>query len=482
MVLTQIRYGFATNSSSSHSVILADYPESDSRVPGDFSYQWDEFVLASEQAKRDYFFVQCRDHFENTSDWDEFVYLVKPSAELLVKVPTWWRDGDMEWPGSVDHESVGLVYARTLDEVRNLLEWLDDPRITILGGNDNTEYDFCIPGVEFSPSELTQMICRKESRGKVFFNPRNGTKIHFFDSPINFDEYIASAPELVDIKLTDWCDLACKFCYQDSTKKGLHAPFEAIKAIIDDLSRAGVFEVALGGGEPMSHPQFGQILRYCVSKNIVPNFTTKNYKALVSPEFKEYADICGSVGISIATPDDVADLMQYDDKIAVHSSKLSLQVAMGAQSPGDFASMLMMLEEARAFRGLIMLGYKDTGRGHRAKGNRWYEPGRVDGDDPIKMFKTFLSRRRKALPWGGEMPLSMDTEMVRSTSELLVKHDVRSELYMKNEGRVSCYIDAVSMRIAPSSYCADSLYRDYNVNIMNIWPEMSEEYYELTKD
>lgn len=476
MYLTQIRYGFATNSSSSHSVILADTPQRDRDVPDDFGYGWDTFILASEQAKRDYIFVACRDAFEGTDDWNEFVFLLNPS-EALLQQEEGWRG--LEYPGYIDHESAAMMSTSTIEGLKELIKWAENPRVAILGGNDNTDYDFGIPGVEFSPWDLRNMIRRDEARGSVFFDPHRGTKIHLFDEPINFDTYIAAAPELVDIKLTDWCDLACKFCYQDSTKKGLHAPLSAIKGIIDDLAAAGVFEVALGGGEPMAHPNFGEILDYCKTKHIRPNFTTRNYKALTTPEFKTYAQKCGSVGISIATPNDVADLMQYHDQMTVYNC--SLQVAMGAQSAEDFASMLALIDDANHFSGMILLGYKDTGRGHRAKGNRWYGPDRVDGADPIEMYKAFLAARKAKHQWGYGMPLSMDTEMVRSTEGLLAKHGVNAKLYMKNEGRVSCYIDAVTMRIAPSSYCDEKLYRDYNFNTMVIWPEMSEEYYELTK-
>jgi hypothetical protein len=97
------------------------------------------------------------------------------------------------------------------------------------------------------------------------------------------------------------------------------------------------------------------------------------------------------------------------------------------------------------------------------------------------MFKTFQANRRRIHKWGPFMTLSMDTEMVRSTETFLAKHGIKAELYMRNEGRVSCYIDAVAMTIAPSSYCDEKLYRDYNFNVMDIWPEMSEDYYELTK-
>lgn len=480
MFLTQIRYSFATNSSSSHSVILADRPQHDSDVPDDFGYGWDTFILGSEQAKRDYIFVACRDAFVGKPEWDEFLFLLNPSPEALVKEDSW--RGEQSFPGYIDHESAGMMSASTIDGVKSLIEWAKNPRIAILGGNDNTPYDFGIPGVEFSPWELSHMVRRDEARGSVFFDRYHGTKIHLFDSPIDFDTYIASAPELVDIKLTDWCDLACKFCYQDSTKKGQHAPLSAIKRIIDDLAAVKTFEVALGGGEPMSHPDFYEILEYCLEKDVKPNFTTRNYAALKTEDFSKYAEKCGSIGISIATPKDVEELLVHLQDTLVPSWKLSLQVAMGAQSAEEFQQMLTLLEPVRSVKGLIMLDYKDVGRGHRAKGNRWYSDARVDGTDPIGMYKTFLENRRRNNKFSGGMHLSMDTEMVRATKGLLEKHDVNSKLYMENEGRVSCYIDAVAMTVAPSSYCPESWYRDYNFNIMDIWPEMSEDYYELTKN
>ena len=479
MFLSQVRYGFATNSSSSHSVILASTPQRDEDVPHDFGYGWDNFILASVEAKRDYFFVSSRDHFEGTPEWEEFVALVNPSPELLTEENYW---GGVRFPGYIDHESASMISASTIEGVKAVLHWLDQPRVTILGGNDNETYDFGIQGIQFEPWDLRHMKHRQEARGSVYFDRSNGTKLHFFDRPINFDEYIASAPELVDIKVTDWCDLACRFCYQDSTNKGKHAPFQALKAIIDDLAEAGVFEVALGGGEPMSHPQFIDLLEYCDLKGIVPNFTTKNYAALAEQRFSQYAKWCGSIGVSVATPEDVSKFLEVADLITCPTRQISLQVAMGAQTAEQFQEMLDMLKGSKSFSGLILLGYKNTGRGQRAKGNLWYEDGRVDGQDPISMFRSFQKLFRSQNAWYPVPSLSMDTEMVRSCEQHLARNGVRPELYMKNEGRVSCYIDAVSMRIAPSSYCDGGLYRDYNFNVMHIWPEMSEEYHELTKD
>lgn len=482
MYLKQFRHGFATNSSSSHSVILADTPQADDDADN-FEYGWNNFILASDQAKRDYLFVQSRDSFLGTPEWDEFVALVSPSPDALIPERDSWRGQDA-LPGYVDHDSAGLVAASTLDGVRAVLEWLENPRITVLGGNDNEEYDFGIPGVTFDPWDLHNYRSRPEHGGTVYFNPRNGDKLHFFREQVNFDNYIATAPELVDIKLTDWCDLGCKFCYQDSTRKGLHAPYQVISRTLMDLSLNNVFEVALGGGEPMAHPDFARILDKCLELDIVPNFTTRNYKALSTPEFAAYADKCGSIGVSIATPADVAELMAVEDLITVDRRKLSLQVAMGAQSPEDFESMLALLAETNAFSGVILLGYKDVGRGHRAKGQRWYDDSRLDSAaDPIAMFQKFAAGRR-ATQYPNRrysMTLSMDTEMVRSTQEYLRRAGVNPVLFMKHEGRVSCYIDAVTLRIAPSSYCGEDKYRSYQYDLIEIWQPMAEAYLAETR-
>lgn len=479
MFLKQFRHGFATNSSSAHSVILAQHPQQDSSVPGSYEYGWQNFILGSRQEKRNYLFQQTRSHFEDTPLWDRYVALVQPDAEALVPQRSW--RGEPELPGYVDHESVGIVGGATLEGIEETLQWLDHPRVVITGGNDNDTHEFNIPGVPFSSWELNRFKLREEPQGRVYFNPANGDKLHFFHEDTDFSTYIASAPELVDIKLTDWCDLACKFCYQDSTKKGQHAPYQAINRILMDLSAAGVFEVALGGGEPMAHPEFSIILQRCKELGIVPNFTTRNYEALATERFAEFAKQCGSIGVSIATPDDVAALMAIEDKITVYRDKLTLQVAMGAQSHADFQSMLTMLEETDKFSGLIMLGYKDVGRGHRAKGNRWYQDGNLLQGDVIGMAKSFL-KGTKERSWDDEAwTFSMDTQMARDTKNMLEHHGISPLLYLENEGRVSCYIDAVTLRIAPSSYCEADLYRDYNFNLMDIWPEMAEDYLNKTR-
>jgi len=88
-------------------------------------------------------------------------------------------------------------------------------------------------------------------------------------------------PETVDIQVTNWCDQGCSYCYMSSTTKGKHAPKELLTGVIQGLD-APPYQIAFGGGEPTSHPDFPWFLKYAREHDVVPNYTTAG--ALVRDE------------------------------------------------------------------------------------------------------------------------------------------------------------------------------------------------------
>jgi hypothetical protein len=94
----------------------------------------------------------------------------------------------------------------------------------------------------------------------------DGTKVRTWHG-----EARAEFPESVDLKITDYCDAGCAYCHESSTVRGKHAELHDITRFIDDLPR-GV-ELAIGGGDPFSHPQLELILRQAVQRGLVPNIT-----------------------------------------------------------------------------------------------------------------------------------------------------------------------------------------------------------------
>jgi organic radical activating enzyme len=84
-------------------------------------------------------------------------------------------------------------------------------------------------------------------------------------------------PEFYDIKITDFCEGMCKYCYQSSSKKGKH-----VKNLVKKFNNffgnmtpnQRPFQVAIGGGEPTSHPEFIELLEASTKLGIMPNYTT----------------------------------------------------------------------------------------------------------------------------------------------------------------------------------------------------------------
>jgi len=106
-------------------------------------------------------------------------------------------------------------------------------------------------------------------------------------------------PEFYDVKITDYCKGGCPWCYQDSTKRGLHYEncVEKINQFFGPMTaNQRPFQVAIGGGEPTSHPDFENILKAFHDLGICPNFTTNG---MFGEEVYQWAsDYCGGVAIS----------------------------------------------------------------------------------------------------------------------------------------------------------------------------------------
>lgn len=106
-------------------------------------------------------------------------------------------------------------------------------------------------------------------------------------------------PESVHLQLNNVCNLRCPSCYV-----GLHAtdegglPLERIRTLIDEWARMGVFQLALGGGEPLMSPSLVQIARYARENGIVPNVTT-NGKLITEKLIDEVAASLGEIRLSL---------------------------------------------------------------------------------------------------------------------------------------------------------------------------------------
>jgi len=87
-----------------------------------------------------------------------------------------------------------------------------------------------------------------------------------------------AAPETIHFSVTGRCDQVCAGCFYSarpgSDVAAEHAPLSLFEKVIHEASQAKVFQIALGGGEPLLHPRLVDMARLARAQGIVPNLTT----------------------------------------------------------------------------------------------------------------------------------------------------------------------------------------------------------------
>lgn len=440
MKIHNIRVGFATNSSSTHS--MAFMPNESDRLVESEAFGWEDFVAASSEAKAKWLAYHLMATASHTC-----------GGAVASVLAQHWLGFEPHPEGYLDHQSRIRIpndwNGKGIDAgfFKELRDFVLQPGLVVLGGNDNED---CSEGDINYRSALcpivgsnvsNDIVARKDSRGYwTVFDRTDGAKfrVSFGNQDIApvTDDQKSDAPELIDVKITDHCPFECSFCYQGSTKKGQHAQSGWIYNIQAACARLKVFEVALGGGEPTLHPDFVGILQGFRRYGVVPNFTTRNMAWLRDPEkCREIMAHAGSWAFSTENPEDIGKLhallvsQGYDRK---HFP--SVQYIIGVGNPYAFESVVKACQNA-GFK-LTLLGAKDTGRGKEKSWERF---------DWIKVMKE--ATKDSGFAFG------IDTALVQQYRAEIKKARIPEWCYHTHEGKFSMYIDAVEGKISPSSYC-----------------------------
>lgn len=219
--LLNVRLGFANNSSSSHSIVFlrnTNRAEELDTDPDNYEFGWDEFTASSKRTKENYLIATVGAQLKD---------LVGDNTARIVLGHLFGRStSDMRLDGYVDHQSALIIpedfHGRSIDiEYFNELSAVllrDD--VAVLGGNDNEENThplssdtagraLSVPDDSYSNG----WVARKDGSTWAFFHRPTGNKIRFsFEDNVVYEK--SSLPELVDVKITDYCPYGCEFCYQ----------------------------------------------------------------------------------------------------------------------------------------------------------------------------------------------------------------------------------------------------------------------------
>lgn len=283
----------------------------------------------------------------------------------------------------------------------------------------------------------------------VLQNQETGDIIRFSFSNEN-ETKKSQFPTLIDLKITDSCNIGCPFCYQSSTDNEKHArlntSWEEQKAgkvsfshLLTVLKNMGVLEIVIGGGEPTQHPQIYSALHNIKQMGFVSGITTKNYRLGSQSNFKQIIQNIDTIAVSCNTPEEVERAKALHDDIfalnVVHKVKMPAFYVQNILGLTSLEKLKQFLDTCRKndLTNVTLLGYKDFGFGKNIKSKE------IDASwiDLVK---------------DSGLNIGIDSVVVSRWKEELLKKGIRKEYLVEGEGKFSMYVDAVEQTISASSF------------------------------
>lgn len=276
----------------------------------------------------------------------------------------------------------------------------------------------------------------------------DGTKIRY-----NKEDHLdAEFPESIDIKITNCCDRKCHQCHEQSTPDGIHANLK--HPILESLKP--YTELAIGGGNPLSHPDLIPFLARMKEKNIICNMTVNivhfvnNYDLLLGMSKN---GLIHGLGISIGSYIE----KKHVDMVASFPNAV-VHVIAGMIIDQDLTCLYDHNIK------LLILGYKDFGR----------------GKDYYKQYSPFIQKNIEHLE--SIMPELIKKFSVISFDNLAIKQlHVQDHLdeeqwkscYMGDDGEFTMYIDLVKEEYAISSVSPRKPL--FSNNIVDVFKEVKKQ-------
>lgn len=261
----------------------------------------------------------------------------------------------------------------------------------------------------------------------------DGTKIRKND----LDSFEPEYPESMDIKITNSCDRMCSFCHEASVPNGVHGDILNLP-FLDSLMP--YTELAIGGGNPLSHPDLVPFLQQLKERNLIPNMTVHQYhfirnKTLLR-ELTEQGFLYG-LGVSYNPGTGDLDIDEFINAIKEFPNAV-VHVINGVCSPEDLSKL-----SGHGLK-ILILGYKDFRRGVE-----FHSDNKIHVEANLKSMKERLSTIVSE-QWF--RVVSFDNLAIRQLDvRSLMSEEEWSQFYMGDDGGFTMYVDAVSGEYAVCS-------------------------------
>lgn len=255
----------------------------------------------------------------------------------------------------------------------------------------------------------------------------DGTKVRYTkDGESPSPEY----PESMDLKITNRCDLGCPMCAEQSSPDGAHADLN--DPLLDSIRP--YTELAIGGGNPLAHPDLNNFLHRMQNQSVICNLTVNAVHFLNNIQFLKMLcnqKLIHGLGISIPEhiPDGLLDELKMFPNAVIHT--------IAGVTPWTVYEAL-----ADHDLNLLILGLK-------AKGNGW----KYIYNDTLHVAQNLCDLKHNLLNLRHRFKaVAFDNLAVTQLSlRELLSPDEFDELYMGDDGEFTMYIDLVAGKYGKSS-------------------------------
>lgn len=257
----------------------------------------------------------------------------------------------------------------------------------------------------------------------------DGTKIRWNDK----DSFNPVKPESIDLKITNKCNMGCGMCHENSTPDGKHGDILNLP-FIDTMFPYS--EVAIGGGNPLTHPDLIEFLERLKERKIIASMTVNQMHFMQNIDLiKELTDnkLIYGLGISYIGgrhSNCIEAIKQFPNAVVHVINGIVNMDSLEALANNDLK--------------ILILGYKDFRRGKTL----YDECG-----SQIDYLKSqFYNMLPKIVNDGWFKCISFDNLAIKQLEpkRLMSDEDYKS-FFMGIDGEYTMYVDAVNRQFAKSS-------------------------------
>ena len=276
---------------------------------------------------------------------------------------------------------------------------------------------------------MTSLIGQVKNGNYIMQLWSDGTKIRFN----NEDYFEPENVESIDLKITNMCNMECGMCHENSTPDGKHGDILNLP-FIDTMFPYS--EVAIGGGNPLTHPDLIEFLERLKERKIIASMTVNQMHFMQNIDLlKELTDkkLIYGLGISYIGgrhENCIEAIKQFPNAVVHVINGIVHMDSLEALAHNDLK--------------ILVLGYKEFRRGKAL-----YDECGSEIDSLKSQFYDMLP---KIVNDGWFKCISFDNLAIKQLEpKRLMSEEDYKEFYLGDDGEFTMYVDAVNRQFAKSS-------------------------------